>query len=1045
MKPDMTPALRASGISAVGDIPWGTHFCHFYETKADLLDILIPYFKAGLESNELCIWVVCEPLAVEEATEALRAAVPGLDRHLAAGDMEILPHWQWYLQDGVFDLQRVATAWIDKLAEALERGYDGLRANGNETWLTKRDWKDFSAYEARLNELVARQRMIVLCTYPLAQTKAAELFDVARTHQFAIAKRQGRWEVLETSALAQAKTAIQKLNADLEQRVSDRTGELAAANEELKAEIAQRKRTEAVLRESEERYHSLFDNSLDAVLLTTPEGKILEANAEACRIFGYTQEEIYRLGREGLVDPADPRLPAALEERARSGRFRGELTFVRKGGASFPGEISSVLFRDSNGSLKTSMIVRDSSQRKRLEQEMAVIAEIGRVVGSTLDIDAVYERFAAEVRKLIPFDGVSVNLKNPGEETVTITYVSGVDVPDRRRGDTVPLAGTFTAVVMQTRRPLLYSAARGEAFARRYPGVPTEISVRAGVGANLVIPLFSRDNVIGTLHFRAMNPDAYGEQDIRLAERIAAQIAGAMANAQLFNELRWSEARFRDLLQNVPSVAVQSYGPDGTARYWNRASEQIYGYTAAEAIGRNLLDLIIPPEMRREVGLAVGQMAATGQPIPPAELSRRRKDGSPVAVFSSHAVVRRPGHEPELFCIDIDISGRKDLEERLQRAQKMEALGTLAGGVAHDLNNVLGIVVGFAEVLLEEIDESSPLRGDVLRIMEGGTRAAAIVQDLLTLARRGVQTRMVVNLNSVLGDYLKTPEFERLLSLNAHVRLNTDLDGDLLNIVGSPVHLGKTLFNLVSNAVEAMPEGGTVTIATSNRYVDRPIRGYDQIREGDYAVLAVADTGEGIAASDITRIFEPFYTKKIMGRSGTGLGLAVVWGTVKDHDGYIDVQSREGVGSTFTLYFPVARNGIAGDQVPAPLPDYLGQGESILVVDDVGGQRELAARMLTRLNYRVTAVASGEEAVEFLGRQKVDLLVLDMIMDPGIDGLETYRRILEINPQQKAVIVSGFSETDRVSQAQALGAGAYVRKPYVMERLGFAVRKELGR
>jgi CheY-like chemotaxis protein len=217
------------------------------------------------------------------------------------------------------------------------------------------------------------------------------------------------------------------------------------------------------------------------------------------------------------------------------------------------------------------------------------------------------------------------------------------------------------------------------------------------------------------------------------------------------------------------------------------------------------------------------------------------------------------------------------------------------------------------------------------------------------------------------------------------------------------------------------------------------------VREGDYVVLSVTDTGEGISENDIKRIFEPFYTKKIMGRSGTGLGLAVVWGTVKDHNGYINVVSEVGKGTVFTLYFPVTREDVAKESTSLSISDYLGRGESILVVDDIRGQRELATRMLTRLNYQVASVSSGERAVEYLKTNKADLVVLDMIMDPGMDGLDTFQQIIELQPGQKVLIVSGFSETERVKKAQELGAGAYLKKPYVLERLGLAVRKELGR
>src|SRR5271157_2750635 len=213
--------------------------------------------------------------------------------------------------------------------------------------------------------------------------------------------------------------------------------------------------------------------------------------------------------------------------------------------------------------------------------------------------------------------------------------------------------------------------------------------------------------------------------------------------------------------------------------------------------------------------------------------------------------------------------------------------------------------------------------------------------------------------------------------------------------------------NLVSNAAEAMPKGGTLTISTFNQYLDKPIQGYDAVREGDYVVLSVSDTGEGIPAADLERIFEPFYTKKVMGRSGTGLGLAVVWGTVKDHNGYIDVKSEAGKGSTFTIYLPATKEELTRDEEKTAPAQYMGRGESILVVDDVIAQREVATSVLTKLGYTVTAVSSGEEAVDYLRTHKADLVVLDMIMDPGIDGLDTYKRIREINPKQRAIIVSG--------------------------------------
>ena len=240
-----------------------------------------------------------------------------------------------------------------------------------------------------------------------------------------------------------------------------------------------------------------------------------------------------------------------------------------------------------------------------------------------------------------------------------------------------------------------------------------------------------------------------------------------------------------------------------------------------------------------------------------------------------------------------------------------------------------------------------------------------------------------------------------------------------------------------------MPEGGTIRISTENIYLDRPFKGYDHVKSGEYVKVTVSDTGTGISEEDLQRIFEPFYTRKVMGRSGTGLGMAVVWGTVKDHNGYIDIQSTVGKGTTSALYFPVTRDLLGSDESGSAIEDYMGKGESILVVDDVEDQRKIAAGILNRLGYSVDSVSSGEEAVEYLKENAADLIVLDMIMEPGINGLETYERIIKICPNQKAIIASGFSESDEVKSAQKLGAGEYIKKPYSLKRIGVAVRKEL--
>ncbi len=514
--------------------------------------------------------------------------------------------------------------------------------------------------------------------------------------------------------------------------------------------------------------------------------------------------------------------------------------------------------------------------------------------------------------------------------------------------------------------------------------------------------------------------------------------------------LRASEERFRSLVETTSDWLWET-DAQAVYTYASPKVKDILGYEPSEIIGKRPSELMMPAEAGRVTAI-ISPCFEEQKPIIAFEYMNLHKDGRTVFLETSGApVVDENGHLLGYRGIDRDITERKqaedekrNLEARLNRAEKMEALGTLAGGVAHDLNNVLGIIVGFAELLLKSGAATDQIKAPLENIMKGGQKAAAIVDDLLTLARRGVgSSRQVLNLNHVITDMQQSPELEKLRSFHPDVKIKTDLEPALLNISGSSVHLHKTLYNLISNACEAMPKGGDLTIRTANQYLDKPIQGYDEVRGGEYVVLSVSDTGGGITAADLKRIFEPFYTKKVMGRSGTGLGLAVVWGTVKDHYGYINVQSEEGRGSTFTLYFPVVRQNIDSPVTAIAMSEYMGRGESVLVVDDVKEQRDLAVGMLRILNYNVSSVPSGEEAIVYLKEHSVDLMILDMIMEPGIDGLDTYRRVLEMSPKQKAIIVSGFSESDRVRDAQTLGAGAYVKKPYVIEKLGLVVREEL--
>ena len=477
------------------------------------------------------------------------------------------------------------------------------------------------------------------------------------------------------------------------------------------------------------------------------------------------------------------------------------------------------------------------------------------------------------------------------------------------------------------------------------------------------------------------------------------------------------------------------------------ASERLSGltgYTPDELLERSVFELC-DADPRLLVG-AIESSQAEGRARLETNLFRR--NGSTVPVELN---LHRGEYEGEVFhsVFVRDLTGARaaqveeaELQARLARSERMESLGVLAGGVAHDLNNILGPLVGYPELLEEDLPADSPCLEMIREMGTSAHRAAAVIQDLLALTRRGNYRKEPLSLNDLVHTYLQSPECRRTMGLHPAIHLDTELDPFPLPILGSAPHLQQVLMNLVNNAFEAIEGEGAVTIQTRCRHLDLPVGGYDEIEEGDYVILTVSDTGAGIPPESVQRIFEPFYTKKMMGRSGTGLGLSVVYGVVKDLSGYIDVQSDVGRGTTFALYFPVTRQS---SDTPLPsVPSFRG-GERILVVDDVREQRNLATRLLSSLGYEVSSVPSGESCIDFLRQKSVDLLVLDMIMKGGMDGLETLKRVRDIRPTQRCIIASGFAETDRVKSAMALGAGEYVLKPYTLDKIGQAVRTELDR
>jgi len=424
--------------------------------------------------------------------------------------------------------------------------------------------------------------------------------------------------------------------------------------------------------------------------------------------------------------------------------------------------------------------------------------------------------------------------------------------------------------------------------------------------------------------------------------------------------------------------------------------------------------------------------------IPAKDMNLLHRDGHPVPTKTAVSVVFDNAGNPKYIATTIvDMTETRRLQEFAARAERLETAGRIAGQVAHDFNNLLGPLVAYPELLRDEIGQSHAAMPYIDAMETAAQQMAEINQQLLTLGRRGHYTVEPVNLNRIVKQVL-----EQIRSRTAAVSVTLDLQPDLMNTRAGAAQLSRAVFNLINNALDAMGETGHLTVRTQNWYADRTNGQYNQIARGEYVKLTVADTGCGIKQEHLSRLFEPFFsTKKADASRGSGLGLSVVHAVVEDHHGFIDIDSRLGVGTSVYIYLPVTRE--TNEVESAGIPK--GAGESILVVDDDPLQREVSFRLLGRLGYNVDTSENGEKALARLTTEQFDLILLDMIMPGGIDGVETLERILGLRPSQRAIIASGYAENARIDRARVLGVSILLRKPLTLASLGRAVREELDR
>ena len=807
--------------------------------------------------------------------------------------------------------------------------------------------------------------------------------------------------------------------------------------------------------EVELRHQALvFDALSDAVVVADLEGRVVEWNPAAERLHGYARSEM--LGRR-VRDIVPAELAGQFDEVVRTtraeGRWAGELPLVRGDGTRGISDTVVVVQCDAQGRpARTIAVSRDITERKRGERALrdsellfaGIVAAQEEIATSRLDADTVMLRAVVHAQQLTGAAGATVELVE-GEELV---YRAGGGMLAAFDGLRLRRANTLSGRCIAEREILRCDDAETD------PRVDREACRRTGIRSMIATPLFHDDRPVAVLKVVSPAAGAFDDRAVRTLQLLAGVAGAAISNAASFAEkqalvaertaalasLRHWEAHFRSLIESAvdPIIII-----DATAQlvYASPAYERALGFPLEEALGHEPLAHVHPDDIPRAREALARVLERPGQPVT-IELRLSHADGSP-RTFSCDA--RNLIADPAVGGIVVnlhDVTDQKLLAAQLRQAQRLEAIGQLAGGVAHDFNNILTVIKVHGEMLAGELDPRDPRREDVEEIRRAAERAAALTRQLLAFSRKQILQPKPLDLNAVVAGL--EPMLRRLIGED--IEMATLAGVGEARVVADPGQLEQVLVNLAVNARDAMPGGGALSIETQrvtldDDYVDR----HEVVVPGEYVMLAVSDTGYGMTPETRARIFEPFFTTKEPGK-GTGLGLATVYGIVKQSGGYIWVYSEPTLGTTFKIYLPWAPPGgvAVAERTSVPLPVPCGT-ETVLLVEDEEAVRALARRILQRQGYQVLEARHGADAVQVAERHgdEIHLVLTDMVM-PQMGGRELVERLTAHRPRLRWLFMSGYTDDDIVRRGLLDATHrAFLQKPFTTEGLCQAVRRTL--
>ncbi len=835
-------------------------------------------------------------------------------------------------------------------------------------------------------------------------------------------------------------------NVQMRRSVSDRT-------RELRAEATQRQQAESDLRASEARLRMIFDGAATGITVTAPDGRFVYANPAYCATTGYSEAELRATDFESVTHPEDRAASRRAAERLLSGETNAvvlEKRYLRKTGDVVWVRASLSLTRRQDGTPQQFVVVAEGvSERKRAEALLAgqnralEMIGVGAPLAETLDTLArVVEEQASEIlASILILDRDGIHLRHGAAPRLSESFTRAID------GSPIgPDAGSCGAAAFRRETVVVEDIATDPLW-KDY----AQPAAAEGLRSCWSTPIFDgRRNVLGTFALYFRHPGRPTDDHLGLIDMVTQTAAIALGRKREEEALRESRQRLISIYDTVgDTIFLLALETDGGFRFEsvNKRFVATTGLPAEAIVGKRVEEVI--PQESLPLVLERYRRAVMEQAIVRWEETSEYPTGRLTGEVSVAPVVDEEGRCTHLVGAVHDVTARRraeeghaQAEEMLRQSQKLESIGRLAGGVAHDFNNILGVILGYGELMRPQIGEGHPARPRLEQVILAAQRAAGLTRQLLAFSRKQVMQPKLLDLGAVVADMRRM--LDRVVGEDLEIVVTSS---DSLGAVrADPTQIEQVIMNLVVNARDAMPKGGRLTIETANvDFDDTYTSAHPTVPPGPFVMLAISDTGTGMDADTQQRIFEPFFTTKPAGE-GTGLGLATVYGIVKQMDGYIWVYSEVDRGTSFKVYLPRVEQPATVDGPQRALAPLARGHETVLVVEDSESLRDLIGELLTEQGYKVLAVTQGEEALALVreGKHRVDVVLTDVVM-PKLGGGELVKRLRTIHPELRVIYMSGYTSGAITRQGVLEDGAVLLEKPFAAEKLARTLRLVLDR